>query len=998
VKKLFAFLILSIFLISSISAIEFSELDNVKSYNEETRTISYSNSILWIFPTGKVADVKLNTPSVYHVIKGEDRLVAEFTINNFEDYQGAFDNMDFYNLRGDNKKIDRKFTYKYKVLSGTQDVPYYKEVCTIQTKNNSYNSCVNEIAGYNKKSNYRWEILDEKGILPKGEITIGVFTDVSSGERIEWIPTFFGVRSPEFAVWTEDFNVNLSLYFNFEDSLQDTIRGGLVNYTRLSGASVFNATMGLHGNAIYVDDSNEMWLNATGWANNESTTINFWVNGTIGGDKVFADALSGTTGGSGGYVAFNGLKTRWNICDTVLGAANWNGGFNMYTIIYNSTGTHCYLNGALDASTATKKGFYGIGHPYLGVETDGLYLDEVAIWNNRSLPENMITDLYNVGTGIFYELVSPLTLSVNLTFPSNNSLISDNNITFNATYTFSNMNITNGTNYIWYSNGTLFNKTTEDILPSLNYSSLNIGGFTLGNYYWNVYGCGINTTDMICSWGNKGNYSFNIAGVVLNENYSQLTYETASERFLVNFSLFPGANFISVYLNHNGTDYIVSDITNYGSSLELKRTIDIPLNKDPYINETKQFYWSFIFSNGGLVQQNTTNKNQTILPLNINYCNTTYQKLGINFTTYDETNPNPLINSTFHTFWRFWSGDGTIKKNYSFEDTSVGNSSFKFCISPNQSVMKTNLDSEITSPGFFPRTYYLSNASINNVTQEVPIRMINTSLGVKFFHTIRKGVERINGAIVIISKFDVGLGLWVTVGIRQSDDDGIFIEYLELDKEYTYSIKQNGVFLGNIQKTSTCTATPCLMNLDIESGAINLWEGYYDEWAPDVIYNLTFDKTTKNVTYTFIDTTGLANNFRLQVNKLSANETGELLCNKTLVATLGELKCELSGQTGQFVAKGYVARSPEKVVAFLYGILNALTEIIGKNEGLFFTLLLVLVVGLIGAYNPVIGVLLAGLAFVFAGIMGFLMISMTAIVLVVLLIIILIIKMGRQGV
>jgi hypothetical protein len=128
------------------------------------------------------------------------------------------------------------------------------------------------------------------------------------------------------------------------------------------------------------------------------------------------------------------------------------------------------------------------------------------------------------------------------------------------------------------------------------------------------------------------------------------------------------------------------------------------------------------------------------------------------------------------------------------------------------------------------------------------------------------------------------------------------------------------------------------------------------------------------------------------------NETGTIICDSSLYSTLGTITCDLTGQTGQFVAKGYVARSPEMLVATLYGILSAIAETIGKNEGLFFTLILVLVVGLIGAFNPVVGILLGGLAFIFAGIMGFIMISVTAMILVFILVIILIIKMGRQGV
>jgi hypothetical protein len=611
--------------------------------------------------------------------------------------------------------------------------------------------------------------------------------------------------------------------------------------------------------------------------------------------------------------------------------------------------------------------------------------------NNMSL---FNFDVYRDSNETFFP-----TLNVNLTYPLNNSLFSNSSIKFISNYTLTNMNATTNATYWIYNNTGILNKTTLTISSAQNGSELNMNDFTIGNYKWNVYVCGFNlTNETICSWGSAGNFSFDVAGQLVNENYSQQTFETASEQFQINFSLFPGSNLISVYLNYDGTPYIISDITNYGTSIELKKTIDISLNTNYYANQTKQFYWSFVFSNGGLIRQNTSAKNQTVFPLIINYCNATYRMNSLNFTTYDETNPNPKINATFHTAWNFWKGSGSIKKSYAFEDTSGTNSSFKICIHPNQSVIKTDLAMEITSTGYWARTYYLSNATLTNATQEIPLRMINDTIGVKFFHTVRSGVARVIGANVIISKYDVGLGIWVVVGIRQSDSQGEFVEYLELDKSYTYSITKNGNFLGNIEKTSTCSATPCTVNLDIESAAINLWEGYYDAWASNVVYTLAYDTATKNVTFTFVDTTGLANYFHLTVNKVSANQTGTILCEKSLYATVGTIICGLGGETGQFVAKGYISRSPETLVATLYGILSAIAETIGKNEGLFFTLLIVVVVGLIGAFNPVVGILLAGLAFIFAGIMGFIMISVTAMILVFILFVILMIKMGRQNV
>jgi hypothetical protein len=482
-------------------------------------------------------------------------------------------------------------------------------------------------------------------------------------------------------------------------------------------------------------------------------------------------------------------------------------------------------------------------------------------------------------------------------------------------------------------------------------------------------------------------------------SYSSSVYETDSEKYQVNFSLYPGTSFISVKLVYNGTEYVVSDITNYGNLVELKKTIDIPLNSQVYTTENKSFFWNFIFSNSfGTINQNSSVKTQSVVPVNVVKCNNTFPTDTVNITIYDELYPTTKLNSSFFATWTFWKGTGTVKKNYSFLNDSNLNYQYKFCINPNQTSVYANLISEITSTGYWDRTHYLYNYTLNNATKEITVLMLNDTIGVKFFHTLRQAVTRISDAIVTISKYDVGTGLWVVVGIRQSDVDGEFVEYLELDKQYSYLVTKNGVALGTILKTSTCSATPCLMDLALGETSVDLWGGYYDSWGENIIYTLNYSKDTHNVTLKFEDTSGLASYFRLIVSKVSGNDSGGILCNRTLYSTVGTIVCGTAGYQGQFVAKAYSSSSPEKPFAFLYGIVQALAEILGKDEGLFFAFLIIVIVGLIGAWNPAVGVLLAGVAFIFAAIMGLIIMSMTSIILIILLIIILVVKMGRNSV
>ena len=100
-------------------------------------------------------------------------------------------------------------------------------------------------------------------------------------------------------------------------------------------------------------------------------------------------------------------------------------------------------------------------------------------------------------------------------------------------------------------------------------------------------------------------------------------------------------------------------------------------------------------------------------------------------------------------------------------------------------------------------------------------------------------------------------------------------------------------------------------------------------YANNTVSSLTFEPITKMVTYTFTDLTGAAQYFRLQVNKMVSNTTDDLICDTTSYTTSGTLVCNLTGLDGDFVAKGYISRSPErldKVLNFFINIMNTLNK------------------------------------------------------------------------
>jgi len=215
-KKLILLFVL-IFLVGTISAWDF---DNIKDYDEETKTIEIRNSVLGLewFQLDTVATIKLNTPLIYNVPRGNDRLVAEFIINNLGEYDNPFNKLEFYNVKDNMNQFGRSYTYKYKTISRYETITDYKETCeeVYNDKNKTYeNICIQVPTGTHQEPVYIWvEFVDK---LPKEEITIGIFTDVYANDYVEWIPTFYGVEIEEWAAWTEGLNVGLIGAWSFKD-------------------------------------------------------------------------------------------------------------------------------------------------------------------------------------------------------------------------------------------------------------------------------------------------------------------------------------------------------------------------------------------------------------------------------------------------------------------------------------------------------------------------------------------------------------------------------------------------------------------------------------------------------------------------------------------------------------------------------------------------------------------------------------------------------------
>lgn len=445
--KKFNLIVMGIIILLTINIISAWEFDNVKTYDSEKREVTFKNSILGV-PTTDIAKVKLETDLVYSVMPGENRKVAEFTINLYSDeYIDPIKDIELYTKYG--MKINREIKYKYKTYEDYYiDVPSeYKEVCS-----EVYKNCSQVISAYKKELRQKeiWKDLDIKN-LKKGSVTIGLFTTVKPGDFVEWIPTMFGdIKVNEWAVWNASFSDKLIAYWNFDtDGRDNTLNGN-----NCSGNAVHSNTGGILGGYYSFSQHYLYCKNNGALAPERNFTLSFWINDSTTASFQEIIAQFRDTGNSNiefhigdwgstyklGFEAYpaSGTIDGSNAPFNITTAGQW----GHVVFRYNGTAFSLWLNGAFykQVPGSGNLAYTGLANLSIGGRMEGGSgwnytgaIDEMGYWN-RSLSSSEILDLYNGGLGLEYSEY-PNLLAVTLNNPADNYNTANNLITFNCSAT-----------------------------------------------------------------------------------------------------------------------------------------------------------------------------------------------------------------------------------------------------------------------------------------------------------------------------------------------------------------------------------------------------------------------------------------------------------------------------------------------------------------------------------------------------------------------------------
>lgn len=628
------------------------------------------------------------------------------------------------------------------------------------------------------------------------------------------------------------------------------------------------------------------------------------------------------------------------------------------------TNVSLLINGTIDQTNTS--GLIG-NYTFSKTLIDNSYNWTIIAYGNDSVRYNAIngTLFFNV------DLIEP---TVTLLSPANSSSTSITNISLNSTGTGNNYTLNNATLYLWFSNGTIFDVTTNSSLS--NSTTINtsffviLDGFT--SYVWNVKYCGNATLASSCFFATD-NFTFTFNPYVENSiSYPTNVLETSRQTFIINISANPLVSAITGKFWYNGSGYTAS-ITNPSSGIYISNdSIDIPLQNTGY-STNKSFFWQFdtTLTDSSSIQQNSTAYSHIVNRTYFELCNSTFITPLVNFTIKSAENPFPQVNATFKTGWNWFvsTGQGSIIRNTSFEDLNENKSTFNFCTSNySTSFIMTstiNYDANLYSPNF----YYLKNATLSNSTQNISLYLLNDSKATITTIQVREAAQQpIEDALVQIQLYDVGTNTYYTVSMAETNFDGKDVVYLNwYDSLYKFIILVDGEVVKSTQPYKV-SETPQIFDI-IDDISFSF------EKFRDFQYSLVFNNVTDNFVLTYTKPSGLVDEACLRVIRRTAQNDTQicLTCQDSSSATLF---CNIAGQqNGTYIAAFYATGSLDLVdwiVTTIGGnFAESIYEELGVQDATAYAILFGGLVFSLFLVTPVLGVLGILLGVLGASALGF---------------------------
>ncbi len=717
-------------------------------------------------------------------------------------------------------------------------------------------------------------------------------------------------------------------YYKMDDTtgVLATDSQGAINGTLLEG--VLDQQKGLINASFYFNGTDAAGLGYINFTTLSTACFDFncsvsmWTNNSRLGTSYYYTEGDGSNVGD--YVTFgHGLATgsRYNIrifddgAGDTLNSAQALGGnnnpvFQHVVFILNTTSMLIYINGTFDNQTAitasalSSQRFSGMGHLFEGSPGGDVFrgnMDEVGIWN-KELTSEEVTRLYNGGNGLAFPFSE---VAVFLNSPQNDSTFSSRNLEFNATLTPINVTLINATFHLWNSTNDLVNTTNISVTGVVSNDSIfNISGIPFGESTWNVLGCGTNETGgVLCSFANL-NFSLTSGFLVNNITFNSPVTEVSQQIFSLNLTYDLTTHNLDPRFHYNNTIFTPSTAIVGGDTI-LTNQILVP-GIVTAVNET--LFWDLEFTDvdtSAVFSFNTTQNNQSILPLGIDDCGVFTNEI-FNFTMVDEETQIILNGSALNS-----STDMDIAINVfdSFRQTKVITFSNNFTINPIRICLESALlnDSDYLLDaiinyeveGVYASEFYnLANVSLNEdfVAREITLFDLNLSDSTAFQLTFT-GIDFLPQGDVLINvdRQYIAENVFKTVELPITDTDGkTVIHLVRNDVIYNIRMIKEGALIGNFERIRAFCDDPLLQNCQLSLGASSSISGFTFDEATGLAFSSvpTFDPNASTVSFDFVVVSGIPKTINMNVtrNDIFGNRT---VCENSVTSASGTVLCSI---------------------------------------------------------------------------------------------------------
>jgi len=471
------------------------------------------------------------------------------------------------------------------------------------------------------------------------------------------------------------------------------------------------------------------------------------------------------------------------------------------------------------------------------------------------------------------------------------------------------------------------------------------------------------------TYGNTANASIDwIASIEFTaETYENFTVETALEDFTINASYNSSSwSSSAIYFNYNGTIYTPTT-TGTGDDIYAYYQLSIPT-----INETtnKTFNWLWNLTNSsGTYEITSTPHIQEVGVVTFALCNYSIDNPQLVFNTFSTTEPSTPVPATFASAWDIQDDSGgSVILNRSYEDTTEANSTWAFCIEPNNTAYTVSVDITVDATGYTPTSHYIVDTDVSTVGENISLYLLNDSEATLTQIIVRdQDNQPVQDAYTYIQRYDQGSDTYYGVGMTKSDNTGSDLAYLLWYTQwYNFVVVVDGE-VELIEGPKKMSETPLILRIGDTAG--NAYEKFRD-----IVYGLSYNNITKNFVLSFTHTSGEVSSACLRTIK--RNLTNDYtICHTCESSNSATIYCNVGAWgNGTFISSFYATGSPAYWIDELYiseGNGDTLYEMIGNDNGTGMAIMLAGIIFSLFLITPALGILGAMLGMLGAVTLGF---------------------------